>query len=119
VSRASRNLRPTLQMLKVLRVLLDHPNRAHYGLELSKRAALATGTIYPILTRLEQAGWVRSNWEDAEPSDAGRPRRRLYWLTDDGAEKAVTVLEEGREAILPEEGRRPRLPTPGGREAPA
>ena len=57
--------RPTLQVLTVLRLLLDHPTAAQYGLELSKQAGLATGTIYPILTRLEQAGWVVSDWETA------------------------------------------------------
>jgi hypothetical protein len=41
-----------MQVLKVLRLLLEHPNAAHHGLDLSRQAGLATGTIYPILTRL-------------------------------------------------------------------
>jgi PadR family transcriptional regulator, regulatory protein PadR len=103
----------------VLRLLLDHPTAAHYGLELSKRAGLATGTIYPILTRLEQAGWVVSGWEERDPGVVGRPRRRLYWLTQEGAEKATTALEEGAQALLP--GQRPPagLRRPGPSEAPA
>ena len=103
-------------MLKVLRVLLDHPRAAHYGLELSKHSGVVTGTIYPILTRLEQAGWVVSGWEDNDPSSAGRPRRRLYWLTDQGIEKASLALEDGRLAIT--SGREGRLgplkPRPSG-----
>jgi PadR family transcriptional regulator, regulatory protein PadR len=89
-------------MLKVLSILLDHPGAPHYGLDLSRRAELATGTIYPILTRLEQAGWIRSNWEETAPSQLGRPRRRLYLLTDEGTEQATRALEEGRQAILPD-----------------
>jgi PadR family transcriptional regulator PadR len=118
VSQGSKTPRLTLQVLKVLRALLDHPSAPHYGLDLSRRAELPTGTIYPILTRLEQARWIRSSWEEAAPSDTGRPRRRLYWLTDDGAEKAATALEEGRQAILPGADKRPRFRGPTPREAP-
>jgi PadR family transcriptional regulator PadR len=94
-----------LPLLKVLSVMLDHPSGTHYGLALSRRAELPTGTIYPILTRLEQAGWVESNWENVQPVDAGRPRRRLYRLTEDGTEKADNALEQGRRAIGPGQGR--------------
>jgi PadR family transcriptional regulator PadR len=106
-------------MLRVLRVMLDHPRAAHYGLELSRQSGLATGTIYPILTRLEQAGWVQSSWEEAEPSQAGRPRRRLYRFTEDGAELARTALEEGWQGIVPAGAPRPGLRAPRPREAPA
>jgi PadR family transcriptional regulator, regulatory protein PadR len=93
--------RVTLSVLRVLRVLLDHPSALHYGLDISKQAELKTGTIYPILTRLEEAGWVVSNWEEADPRTTGRPRRRLYKLTDGGAERAATVLHQHQQAIAP------------------
>nr|WP_285485880.1 helix-turn-helix transcriptional regulator [Amycolatopsis taiwanensis] len=51
-----------------------------YGLEICAAAGLASGTIHPILARLEKAGWLRSRWEDANPADQGRPRRRYYGL---------------------------------------
>jgi PadR family transcriptional regulator PadR len=119
VTSASGTPRPTLQVLKVLRLLLDHPNAAVYGLDLSKQAGLATGTIYPILTRLEQAGWVVSAWEDNDPSQVGRPRRRLYWLTQQGAEKAATTLDESRQAISSTSTRLSGRPKPGPAGAPA
>jgi len=63
-----------------------------YGLEICAAAELPSGTIHPILARLEQAGWLESRWEDVDPSEKGRPRRRYYQLTSDGAELARTAL---------------------------
>jgi DNA-binding PadR family transcriptional regulator len=86
-------LRMTLQTQLVLRALLEEPARQRYGLELCELAGLPSGTIYPILARLEQGGWVTSTWEDpAVPEQAGSPRRRLYRITRDGAEQARYAL---------------------------
>lgn len=76
----------------VLRALLDDAAREMYGLELVAAAGLPTGTIHPILARLEGLGWVVSRWEELDPREAGRPRRRYYKLTDDGAVGAVRAL---------------------------
>jgi DNA-binding PadR family transcriptional regulator len=85
--------RMTLQMQLVLRALLDEPARHRYGLELCEATGLPSGTIYPILSRLEQIRWVESSWEDpATHEAAGRPRRRYYLLTSDGAERARHAL---------------------------
>lgn len=86
-------LRMTLQTQLVLRALLAEPSKERYGLELSDLVGVPSGTIYPILARLEQAGWVDSAWEDpAAHEAAGRPRRRFYWLTPDGADQARAAL---------------------------
>ena len=84
----------TLQTQLVLRVLLEDPERQRYGLELSDALGLPSGTIYPILARLEQVGWVQSTWEDdAVHQQWARPRRRLYRLTSDGATRARAALQ--------------------------
>jgi len=70
----------TLPTQLVLLVLLDEPDRERYGLELSELAGLATGTIHPILARLEKVGWLHSRWEEVDPKEQGRPRRRYYRL---------------------------------------
>ncbi len=63
-----------------------------YGLELVARTGLPSGTVYPTLSRLERGGLVRGSWEEREAADReGRPRRRYYELTDDGA----AALREG------------------------
>ena len=86
--------RMTLQTQFVLRALLADPVAEMYGLQLCAQTGLPAGTIYPILARLEQVGWVRSSWEDPAAHVAeGRPRRRYYLLTDDGAERARHALE--------------------------
>ncbi len=91
----------TLQTQLVLRALLEDPEGQHYGLEIAKSAGLATGSLYPILARLEQAGWVESRWEVIDQKAEGRPRRRYYSLTRDGAVQARQALAETFERLAP------------------
>ncbi|MFC8208874.1 PadR family transcriptional regulator [[Kitasatospora] papulosa] len=85
--------RMTLQTQLVLQALLEDPAKQRYGLELCEVAGLPSGTIYPILARLEQVGWLDSSWEDPTVHEAaGRPRRRFYRITQDGAEQARDAL---------------------------
>jgi len=78
----------------VLRLLVADPLRKMYGLELCDEARLPSGTVYPILARLEGLGWLESEWEDpAAHVTERRPRRRYYVLTKDGAARARTALD--------------------------
>jgi DNA-binding PadR family transcriptional regulator len=86
----------TLQTQLVLRALLEHPTRELYGLEICAAAGLASGTIHPILARLEGLGWLDSRWEDIDPTTEGRPKRRYYRLSSDGAEHARQALATAR-----------------------
>ena len=52
------------------------------------RALTAHGTLYKALGRLEEFGLLASRWEDAAAVAEGRPRRRLYELTGEGARVA-------------------------------
>ena len=51
------------------------------------RALTGHGTLYKALGRLEEFGLLMSRWEDAAAVE-GRPRRRLYSLTGEGARVA-------------------------------
>lgn len=85
--------RLTPQTIAVLRVLLEHPAKPRYGLDLAREAGLKTGTLHPILRRLQDAGWVDSFWEAAQQHEnAGRPRRRYYRFTGGGAEAARRAI---------------------------
>ncbi|HEV2373056.1 MAG TPA: PadR family transcriptional regulator [Streptosporangiaceae bacterium] len=84
--------RMTLPTQLVLRALLEDPAREMYGLEVCATTGLPSGTIHPILARLESAGWLESRWEQVDPRAAGRPRRRFYRLSQDGAELARHAL---------------------------
>jgi DNA-binding PadR family transcriptional regulator len=76
----------------VLRALLERPAQEMYGLEICAKAGLPSGTIHPILARLEKIEWLESRWEDADPHQQGRPRRRYYRLSQDGAVRARQAL---------------------------
>jgi DNA-binding PadR family transcriptional regulator len=57
------------------------------------RSLTAHGTLYKALGRLEAFGLLTSCWEDADAAAAqGRPRRRLYALTGEGARVAEHTL---------------------------
>lgn len=63
-------------------------------MKLGAELDLKSGTVYPLLARLEKAGWLESRWEEIDPAEAGRPRRRLYRLTGEGELVATRSLAE-------------------------
>jgi PadR family transcriptional regulator PadR len=64
------------------------------GADIARSTQLASGTLYPILLRLEAAGWAESHWESGDPHALGRPRRRFYRVTGIGASRARSALKE-------------------------
>jgi PadR family transcriptional regulator, regulatory protein PadR len=82
----------TVQTQAVLHALLADPTEELYGLEIAERTNLLPGSTYPILVRLRQAGWIQDRWEEGDPHDKQRPRRRYYKLTEDGAAAAREAL---------------------------
>jgi|HubBroStandDraft_3_1064219.scaffolds.fasta_scaffold833960_1 PadR family transcriptional regulator PadR len=92
--------RMTIPTQLVLRALLVEPTREMYGLQICEQAGLPSGTIHPILARLEREhGWLESRWEDVKPEEEGRPRRRYYKLTEDGAERARIALAQATTSV--------------------
>jgi PadR family transcriptional regulator PadR len=77
--------RLSVQSIKVLGALMTRPEEQLSGAEIAKATQLASGTLYPILLRLEKAGWLQSRWEVEDPRELGRPRRRFYKITAKGA----------------------------------
>jgi PadR family transcriptional regulator PadR len=80
------------QTLTVLAVLLEAPRSWHYGYAISQHIGLKSGTLYPILVRLAEQGWLETRW--IEPEQPGRPARHAYRLTGDGAKSARMRLAE-------------------------
>ncbi|MEV0679682.1 helix-turn-helix transcriptional regulator [Actinosynnema sp. NPDC050436] len=89
----------TLPTQLVLGVLLEDPARERYGLEICQVAELPSGTVHPILARLEQCGWLESRWEDADPRERGRPRRRYYRLDADSVAVARAAVARARGSV--------------------
>jgi PadR family transcriptional regulator, regulatory protein PadR len=95
-----RDVRVSLQTLRVLEAFLENPTDELAGADVQKRSGLASGTLYPILLRLESAGWFVSRWENIDPARAGRPRRRFYRLTSSGLARASEIFASLHRGVL-------------------
>lgn len=100
MGRKDGDIRITLQTLKVLEAFLADPTAACSGADIHQRCGIASGTLYPILLRLESAGWLTSRWESIDPSEAGRPRKRLYRLTSTGLKRSSEVFGSFNRGVL-------------------
>ncbi|TDC86166.1 PadR family transcriptional regulator [Micromonospora sp. KC606] len=96
-------MRITVPTARVLAALLADPQADRYGLDLMQSTGLASGTLYPLLHRLMEAGWLTTRWEEVDPAAQGRPARRYYRLTAAGATQARQALAEMQAAtVVPE-----------------
>ena len=86
--------RLTTQTLKVLATLMSRTQDELSGADIARSTKLSSGTLYPILLRLEEAGWVESRWETADPRELGRPRRRFYQTTGVGMKEARSTVRD-------------------------
>ncbi|WP_340379040.1 PadR family transcriptional regulator [Streptomyces sp. SS7] len=84
--------KPTIAVLEAL--LSATSDSPAWGLSICRSADLGPGTVYPILERLAERGWV-SSWEETTPHP-GRPARRFYELTGTGRQQATQALEARR-----------------------
>lgn len=76
------NIRLTTPTRMVLDVLIAAADDPPWGYRICEETGLGSGTVYPILERLEEAGWIEGSWEIGQPDD--RPRRRFYAVTSAG-----------------------------------
>jgi PadR family transcriptional regulator, regulatory protein PadR len=84
---------------RVLRVFLADPTARQYGYDLMKAAHLPSGTLYPMLARLQQQGLVTSEWENPAEAAEGRPPRKYYQLTAEGARVVRLELANAPAAV--------------------
>jgi PadR family transcriptional regulator, regulatory protein PadR len=89
----------TIPTQRVLGALLEDPEVELYGVEIGAAAGLPSGTVHPILARLESVGWLQSRWEDIDPREAGRPARRYYCLTPGGIVSARIALARAYQPV--------------------
>ena len=95
-----RTRKPSGSTLKILKALLSKTDTPHYGYALMKETGLKSGTLYPILMRLTERGYLKAQWDMSSPT--GRPPRQHYELTPLG-------INYAREAVI-------SMPTPALRE---
>ena len=84
-------LSPETQL--VLESFVARPSGWRYGYDLSRETGLKSGTLYPILMRLEKHRLLEARWITTQD---GVPPRHTYRLTPDGVEFARTKLAETR-----------------------
>lgn len=84
----------SIQTQQVFDAMLQAPVDETYGFELVKATGLPSGSVYPILRRLEDRGWLTAREEAIDP-DARRPRYRVYYrLTAEGLRVAREATHE-------------------------
>ena len=92
--------------LTAVAVLDAVTRRVRHGFDIMDDTRLPSGTVYPILGRLERDGYVRSRWEAASTAvREKRPPRKYYEVTAAGAKMLARSVDHYR--------------TLGGRMAPA
>jgi PadR family transcriptional regulator len=90
-------MRKTHAFAQVLLALMEDPMGRHWGYDLSRRAGVRSGVLYPILHRMLDEGWLEDGWEDHSDTYGKRPPRRYYELTPDGRAAVSDLLQELRE----------------------
>jgi PadR family transcriptional regulator PadR len=93
------SVRITVAVATVLRIFIDEVARPRHGYELMQLTGFPSGKLYPILARLERAGWLTKEQELVDPAVAGRPIRRLYRLSEAGIRGASYELAVLREQL--------------------
>lgn len=85
-------MRRTKQLLAVLRALANatRPCHTRWGYEIVQETGLVDTTVYDILHRLQDLGWLVS---ESEPSGQGKPPRRCYRFTELGETEARKMLD--------------------------
>ncbi len=74
----------------VLAALLVARKGWTHGYELCRQTGVKSGTLYPLLIRLEEQGYLEAEWRQA--SEPGRPPRHAYRLTASGVALAYDNL---------------------------
>lgn len=89
-------MRLTHSLVQVALALSEDSFGQHYGYDLSRKAHVRSGVMYPILRRMLEDGWLTDGWQDPTETNS-RPPRRYYSLTDKGRREIGAVLAVARE----------------------
>ncbi len=94
-------MRRTSAVVQVAAALMERPADRHWGYDLSKRAGVRSGVLYPVLRRMSEEGWLVDGWEEPGEERAKRPPRRYYEITDRGASELGALLASARADARP------------------
>ena len=81
---------PSARARAVLATLSQAGGEWKHGYDLVRATGVKSGTLYPLLIRLEAQGYLEAQWQP--PAAPGRPPRHAYRLTTEGARFARNIL---------------------------
>ena len=91
--RGMEEVKITRNVLRLLSVMVNNHEHDFYGLELAEMLKMSYGSLLPVLTRLEKAEWLETDWENIDPTKVGRPQRKYYRLSESGLPKAKATVK--------------------------
>jgi DNA-binding PadR family transcriptional regulator len=89
---------PRLNLTYTTALVLQALSRGfHHGFDIMDATGLPSGTVYPILRRLDREGLLESTWEEhAAAQKEQRPPRRYYGITGAGERMLHAATERYR-----------------------
>jgi PadR family transcriptional regulator, regulatory protein PadR len=84
--------KPTILELKFLSIFVNNTHKKFTASDLAEMLNISYGSVIPLLMRFEKADWLEVEWEDIDPKEAGRPKRKFYGLSTMGSTKAPALL---------------------------
>jgi PadR family transcriptional regulator PadR len=85
--------------IAVVAALLEQPRAKHWGYDLSRRANVRSGVLYPMLQRMLDDGWLEDGWEDPNQLTEKRSPRRYYTITKAGLEELGALMHKARQDV--------------------
>ncbi len=89
-------MRVTYSLVAVGSALMADQWAQHWAYDLSLRSGVRPGTLYPMVNRMIDEGWLQAGWENGTAESLGRPPRRWLTLTDRGRSELGAVLSAAR-----------------------
>jgi PadR family transcriptional regulator len=81
----------------LLNALLRRPADWRHGYDLMEETGLKSGTLYPLLMRLKDDGWLESEWHPPVPP--ARAPRHAYRLSSKGRGAAQALISEPKKLV--------------------
>jgi len=85
-------MRITNAFIRTLWLFVENSREKYCGADVMRELKLQSGTVYPLLTRMVNIGWLSCEKEEVNPREVGRPAKRFYQITPVG-------LKEGRKLL--------------------
>lgn len=87
------------QRMALLSFMLADPTQQWFALGLAEAVGVRSSTVYDAVKAWTEKGWIEFGWEEIDPEVEGRPRRKLYRFSTDGAALARAALDKHQQLL--------------------